>query len=362
MADFTPPSGYTYCAAEGQSYTFNSNWIVDVAYGSNGVFNFKYNQSGTIAFTNANFGDPVYGVEKAGYYKIVADYTPPEGYTFCVNEYESYTFNNPVDLAFGANGSFVYKYNFTGTITFNVSSFGSDPANGIAKKGYYKTILPFIFSIDLPVNNNIYKDTLPLTGWALKGNTVINTVDIYKEGTFVTTLNCNVYRADVIAAYPLYSDLYCGFDSSHDISSWTDGNHSLLFRFNFSDETSNDVNLNITVTHSSRPSNWAWSYNITSGGNVYQTSVSNGTIIAYIIPASEWTSFQQRINLFRVYKGLSNYSFASISSQSSCNPAVINEAVNAINPMVANSISQVTSGNISASVFTNLRDKLNSIT
>lgn len=62
------PSGYTYCAGENQTYTFTQT--VDVAYGANGSYNYKTGVTGTIAFNNATFGDPIPGVVKSGYYKL----------------------------------------------------------------------------------------------------------------------------------------------------------------------------------------------------------------------------------------------------------------------------------------------------
>jgi len=64
------PSGYTWCAAENGSYTFSQ--AVDVAYGANGSFAYKTGVTGTIAFNNATFGDPIPGIVKAGYYKAGA--------------------------------------------------------------------------------------------------------------------------------------------------------------------------------------------------------------------------------------------------------------------------------------------------
>jgi hypothetical protein len=67
------PAGYTWCAYEHQSYTFTQK--VDVAYGANGKFYYKYGVTGTIAFNNATFGDPIVGVFKSGYYKKVSTTT-----------------------------------------------------------------------------------------------------------------------------------------------------------------------------------------------------------------------------------------------------------------------------------------------
>ncbi len=63
------PPGYTYCADENESFTLPA--ICHVAYGAQGKFNYLYGQSGTITFDNATFGDPIGGVVKSGYYKIV---------------------------------------------------------------------------------------------------------------------------------------------------------------------------------------------------------------------------------------------------------------------------------------------------
>jgi len=128
------PAGYTWCAGENGSYTFSQT--VDVAYGANGTFVYKTGVSGTIAFNNATFGDPIVGVAKAGYYKV-SGIAGPAGYTWCANENGSYTFNQTVDVAYGANGAFVYKSGVSGTITFNNATFG-DPAYGVGKAGFYK--------------------------------------------------------------------------------------------------------------------------------------------------------------------------------------------------------------------------------
>lgn len=63
------PPGYTYCADENESFTLPA--VCHVAYGAQGKFNYLYGQSGTITFDNATFGDPIGGVAKSGYYKIV---------------------------------------------------------------------------------------------------------------------------------------------------------------------------------------------------------------------------------------------------------------------------------------------------
>lgn len=59
----------------------------------------------------------------------------PVGYTFAAAEGKTVTFAEPVDLAYGADGRFVYRYNVTGPVTFANAAFG-DPAPGKAKAGF----------------------------------------------------------------------------------------------------------------------------------------------------------------------------------------------------------------------------------
>ena len=217
------PAGYTWCANEWGSVALNG--VCDVAYGGNGVFNYKYAQTGTITFNNATFGDPIDGVAKSGYYKQLSapvisaqpqgrsvtvgqaasfsvsasgtdtlayqwkkngsvisgatstSYTTPAttiadngalftvvvsnragsvtsgaalltvtgaaggpaGYTWCASEGGNFTLSGICDVAYGGNGVFNYKYNQTGTVTFNNATFG-DPIDGVTKAGYYRVV------------------------------------------------------------------------------------------------------------------------------------------------------------------------------------------------------------------------------
>jgi len=117
---------FTQCAAEGQSFTFTLP--VEVAYGANGSYVYNRGVSGTVAFNNTTFTDPISGVVKAGYYMP---------YAWCAGEGSTLTFTNPVDLAYGASGHYIFRHAFTGTITFNNTTF-TDPISGTAKAGYYR--------------------------------------------------------------------------------------------------------------------------------------------------------------------------------------------------------------------------------
>jgi PKD domain/Carboxypeptidase regulatory-like domain/PA14 domain len=135
-----PPPGYTWCASEGGSYSLSG--LSDVAYGGDGKFNYFYNQTGTVTFNNALFGDPAPGVTKSGFYKIVPPPVVPvgpPGYIWCATEWGNYSLSVPSDVAYGGNGKFEFKYNQTGNVSFNNFVFG-DPAPGVVKSGFYKIL------------------------------------------------------------------------------------------------------------------------------------------------------------------------------------------------------------------------------
>jgi hypothetical protein len=56
-------------------------------------------------------------------------------------EGEARVFNTPTNIAYGANGVFIYKNNIQGRVVFSNSTFGYDPTPKVAKAGFYKTTL-----------------------------------------------------------------------------------------------------------------------------------------------------------------------------------------------------------------------------
>lgn len=115
--------GFNYVAKEGETYTFDTP--VDLAYGANGKYNFKYSQSGEITFNNSTFGDSNPGIVKDGYAR---------DFTFIGSENSSQFFDVPVIAAYGANGVYTYEY-LSGEISFSNSTFG-DPLPGVQKYGF----------------------------------------------------------------------------------------------------------------------------------------------------------------------------------------------------------------------------------
>ncbi len=132
------PQGYLYCGDENSSRTFTQK--VDIAYGAGGKFHYVNNADGAWTFNNATFRDPIANVVKSAYYKVTNS-NGPAGYTYCVAEGGSFTFTQPVFVAYGANGQYHYEQNVTGTVTFNNARFG-DPAPQVPKSGWFKTVAP----------------------------------------------------------------------------------------------------------------------------------------------------------------------------------------------------------------------------
>ena len=58
------------------------------------------------------------------------------GYTFCASEYANCALSGTMDVAFGAQGSYVFKSGLSGTISCGNATFGSDPAYGWTKGCY----------------------------------------------------------------------------------------------------------------------------------------------------------------------------------------------------------------------------------
>ena len=107
----------------------------------------------------------------------------------------------------------------------------------------------------------------------------------------------------------------------------------------------------VEVEASGRPNNWVWVSNVSSGATIN-------------ITANSWNSFTARINEFRAYKGMSNYSFTTISSGWLIYAYIVNQAVFAITQMSPplSAPSSVNSGSsITAYFFNRLKDSLNSI-
>ena len=128
----TPPpatAGWNQCANEGGTCTFSGTR--EVRYGSGTTF-VSRTVSGSVACSNAVFGDPTPNVAKTCSY--AADSTTAqaaETWNTCAGEEGLCTFSGTRDVRYGAGSSFVTR-TFTGTVACSNSIFG-DPALGVVK-------------------------------------------------------------------------------------------------------------------------------------------------------------------------------------------------------------------------------------
>jgi hypothetical protein len=131
------PAGYTYSIGENGNVPVTGT--MNIAYGANGSFVYLYNQTTTVGCNNTAFGkDPMPGAVKSCYVQSVT--VGPAGYTYSIGENGNLPVTGTMNIAYGANGSFVYLYNQTTTIGCNNTTFGKDPVPGIVKSCYVQSV------------------------------------------------------------------------------------------------------------------------------------------------------------------------------------------------------------------------------
>jgi len=122
-------TAWTQCANEGGTCTLSGTH--EVRYGSGTTFVSK-SVSGSVACTNAVFGDPTPNVAKTCSYAGDSAAAPaPETWSTCAGEEGTCTFSGTRDVRFGAGSSFVTR-TFTGAVLCSNTVFG-DPAYGVVK-------------------------------------------------------------------------------------------------------------------------------------------------------------------------------------------------------------------------------------
>ncbi|MFF3379091.1 alpha-L-rhamnosidase [Streptomyces sp. NPDC002680] len=130
VADAGGPPGYTVCAAEGGTCAV-PGYNRDVAYGANGNFAHQVT-NGSVACTNAHFGDPIDGVAKSCYLPPAG--APAGGWTKCADQNGTCPAAPGQPVMYGAFGAFATR-TATGDTPCTDATFG-DPIPGEAKACY----------------------------------------------------------------------------------------------------------------------------------------------------------------------------------------------------------------------------------
>ena len=142
-------------------------------------------------------------------------------------------------------------------------------------------------------------------------------------------------------------------------TSLTSGNYYAGFELYYQQQNQSSWTYSLNALSSNyvqvvgRPNNFTFSSNIQSGA------------ATTTLTAGAWNNFCARINEFRQYKGLSNYSFTSVSSGSRMTAAIMAQpwdAINAINGHGTMPTRPSQGATIYASYFHTLAAALNNIT
>ncbi|MGW7257658.1 alpha-L-rhamnosidase-related protein [Streptomyces sp. NPDC054834] len=133
VADAGGPPGYTACAAEDGTCTV-PGYNRDVAYGAGGNFAHQVT-NGSVACTNAHFGDPVHGVAKSCY--LAPAGAPAGGWTKCADQDGTCPAAAGQPVKYGAFGAFTTR-TATGDTPCTDATFG-DPIFGESKACYTAT-------------------------------------------------------------------------------------------------------------------------------------------------------------------------------------------------------------------------------
>jgi hypothetical protein len=119
---------YPFCANENQTCS-NSFGTREIRYGANGQYAYKLVGS-NVACTNAVFGDPAPGVAKQCSIGL-------SGYNYCSAENGTCTFFGAHVVAYGANGTYVFRDLKNGTPCTN-DAFHGDPVPGVPKNCFVR--------------------------------------------------------------------------------------------------------------------------------------------------------------------------------------------------------------------------------
>lgn len=108
---------------------------------------------------------------------------------------------------------------------------------------------------------------------------------------------------------------------------------------------------------SDRPDDWSWSTTIATGVTVPLSS------LGYLAPvsAADWNALCARINEFRVYAGLSETTFTTVSSNQTITQAIVNKVLTAIGEIPGAGALPTTTNALSAAFYIQLATALNAV-
>ncbi|MBO1009134.1 right-handed parallel beta-helix repeat-containing protein [Acidovorax sp. SD340] len=147
QATHTPPAGYKPCAVEGQKCSFSG--AANVVYGAGTTWTSPRSFTNGVSCSNATFGDPLWGVQKACYAGAPSPApapdpvltAPPPGYTLCAVEGQQCSFTGTAKVVYGAGTTWTAARAFTNNVMCNNATFG-DPLRQVKKACYVSSPVP----------------------------------------------------------------------------------------------------------------------------------------------------------------------------------------------------------------------------
>lgn len=124
-------NAWVQCAAENATCAFTGK--MTVAFGANGSYKYATETNG-VACTTGVFGDPAYGVAKACY--LISSPNSTTTWTLCATQNSTCSFSGTHEVAYGADGAYVYG-SFTNGTACSDTAFGN-PISNIVQSCYYQ--------------------------------------------------------------------------------------------------------------------------------------------------------------------------------------------------------------------------------
>ena len=252
------------------------------------------------------------------------------------------------------------------TISWTKGSYANQTAIKFNGQTYYTANSSY--TVTLPSKGSYYDIELAsinvnsvYSSWKYGGSLYITAVPIpgNPSGIMVSYSGTTATISWTKGSNTSYTDVWNTNDNTHGTttnSSWSFNvpSRGVSYTFKLASVNSDGVSSSwITVPNIYVPVNFS--------GSLYKTA-SNGN---YVVDTAKWVSFATRVNEFRSYKGLSQYSYSYLTNAQNGNnfmATYFNEMINSMSGLGLTGLYTKTSGdNILKSYFDNMVSKLNSI-
>lgn len=145
----------------------------------------------------------------------------PAGYSFCSAEGQICLLSGTQDIAYGANGTFNYLYNQSGSISCNNGTFG-DPIYGVAKSCFVKNSTVDTQAPTVPTglsSSAIGQTSFSLNWTASTDNVGVTAYEIFRNGVSIGTSTTNSFAVSGLTAGTSYNMTVRARDAAGNYSS-----------------------------------------------------------------------------------------------------------------------------------------------